>query len=251
MKKALLTLVIAFCATMTYANRSIDWSVESIVSPTVLNSNSSNQTPFAYDIIAKNNGTDNVESGDTITFQFAIIIGSNAIVFPSSTSVYIRIANKTYASGDTMHISGNITANWYVGTSTNITFSAYSGLLNRDLGGNGITPETSPGTNNNTKSSAITWFNRYGWGVHVNDVTATSLLVSPNPATDMITISPTVLSTDSKMVVTVTDVCGRIVYSGTFEGSKIELNTTEFEKGIYIIHVKNGELNSSSKVIIQ
>lgn len=248
MKKILLTLTLAFTAGIAFSQRSVDWSVESILQPTQLNSNASNQTPFAFEVVLKNNGADVVDPGDTITYQFKFVAGTTTFYVPNG-AVYIYIMNKTLNSGDTMHLRGSFTLNVYAPSSLNLTLSVTSFVLNRRAV-DGVVLETT-NTANNTGSANMVWYNEKGWGVNVQDLTADQLFIAPNPAAETVKISPSILSSSDNMQVSITDMTGRVVYEETSAATSLDVNTSEFTSGMYIVTVKSGNLVSSSKLMIR
>jgi len=246
MKKVLLTLALALTAGFSHAQRAIDWSVEEIVAPTSLTSTASS-TSFTFDIVLKNNGPDSVLIGDTIGYQLSISQGTTVIVALPNGAVYIRPVTRNVPSGDTVHVTGAFTIGIRPNFSLNVTFRAFSQIFNR--ASNGITPETS--ATNNSKTRDMVWYNPQGWGVSVNEVSATNLSVYPNPASDNVNISLNIVDPSKVSEVTITDLAGRVVYNETITNSTINVNTSNFDAGMYIVTVKNGDLTSTSKISIK
>lgn len=246
MKKVLLTLALALTAGFSHAQRVVDWSVEEIVAPTSLTSTAS-ATSFTYDVVLKNNGTDQVLIGDTLGFQISASQGSTVIFALPNGGIYIRPITKDIAAGDTIHLTGAFSIGLRPNLSMNITFRVFSQLLNRTS--TGLIPETS--FTNNSKTKDMVWYNPQGWGVSVADINNSNLSVSPNPATDMINVSVNVVDPSKTSELTVTDMTGRVVYTETITGSATAISTESLEAGIYIINVKNGDLISTSKVTVK
>lgn len=252
MKKVLLTLAVALTATLSYAApRTIDWSVDQIISPTQMNSSSSTGTTFTFDIVLKNNGTDTVNTSDTVAYQLYAKNSGNQVIFAAPNGgVYIMKVKKIIAPGDTMHITGSITFNLYTDYSQTISFSAYSILLNRTS--TGVANEGTGTTANNTKSASMTWLSTHGWGLNVNNTFVNNMSVYPNPAKDYMNITLQSITINSPIKVSVFDVNGREVYTETFSNpSNISINTSSFNKGLYTVKVVNGDLTSVNKVNIQ
>ena len=246
MKKVLLTLALALTAGFSHAQRVVDWSVEEIVAPTSLTSTAS-ATSFVYDVVLKNNGTDQVLIGDTLGFQISASQGTTVIFALPNGGIYIRPMTKDVAAGDTIHLTGAFSIGLRPNLSMNITFRVFSQLLNRTS--TGLIPETS--YTNNSKTKDMVWYCPQGWGVSVADITNSNLSVSPNPATDMINVSVNVVDPSKTSELTVTDMTGRVVYTETINGSSTVISTESLEAGIYIINVKNGDLISTSKVTVK
>lgn len=251
MKKVLLTLTLALIAGFSHAQRAIDWSVEEIVAPTQLNS-APTATSFNFDIVLKNNGPDSVFADDTFGFsiQARVKNNPNQIYFavPNNPSdVIIRRVNKIMAPGDTMHLTGAVTAGLIANNSFIFTLRVTSIILNRST--NGITPETS--TTNNILTKDMTWFNRYGWGVSVADVNTENVSVYPNPAADVVNINLNVVDPSSPFDVVITDMTGRVISTESFNSGNIQINTSDLTSGIYTVQVKNGDLISTTKISVK
>jgi hypothetical protein len=247
MKKVLLTLALALTAGFSHAQRAIDWSVEEIILPTSLTSTAS-ATSFTFEIVLKNNGTDQVLIGDTVGYQISASQGANVIFALPNGGVYIREVTKNMSAGDTMHLTGAFSIGIRPNLSVNVTLRAFSQIFNRKTSG-GITPETS--FTNNSKTRDMVWFNPQGWGVSVNNVTASNLSVSPNPASDVINVSVNLVDPSKTSELTVTDMTGRVVYTETINGASTVISTDALVSGMYIIQVKNGDLISTSKVSVK
>ncbi|MFM6984369.1 MAG: T9SS type A sorting domain-containing protein [Chitinophagaceae bacterium] len=249
MKKVLLTLALALTAGFSHAQRVVDWSVEEIVAPTSLTSTAS-ATSFVYDVVLKNNGTDQVLIGDTLGFQISAYqpnVPTNVYFALPNGAVYIRPMTKDVAAGDTIHLTGAFSIGLRPNLSMNITFRVFSQLINRTS--TGLIPETS--YTNNSKTKDMVWYCPQGWGVSVSEVYNNNLSVSPNPATDIINVSVNLVDPSKASELTVTDMTGRVVYSETIFGSTTTISTSSLEAGMYIINVKNGDLTSTSKVTVK
>lgn len=252
MKKVLLTLAVALTATLSYAApRSIDWSVDQIISPTSMPSNSSTGTTFTFDIVLKNNGTDTAMTSDTMAWQLYAKNSSNQVIFAAPNGgVYIMRLKKNMAPGDTMHLTGSMTFGYYTDYSQTVNFSAYSILLNRTA--NGVANEGTGTTANNVKTASMVWVSAHGWGLNVNGTFVNNMSVYPNPAKDFVNIALQAISVNSPIKVSVLDINGREVYTETFSNaSNISVNTSSFNKGIYTVKVVNGDLISVNKINIQ
>ena len=247
MKKILLTLALALTAGFSHAQRVIDWSVESIDAPTSLNSTAS-ATSFTYDIVLKNNGTDQVLIGDTVGYQISASQGTNLIFAIPNGALYIRLVTKNMAAGDTMHLTGSFSIGIRPNLSVNVTLRAVSQIFNRKTTG-GIIPETS--LTNNVKTRDMIWYNPQKWGVSVADINSSNLTLSPNPASDIINVSVNLVDPSKTSELTVTDMTGRVVYTETINGASATISTDSLESGMYIIQVKNGDLISTSKVSVK
>ena len=79
---------------------------------------------------------------------------------------------------------------------------------------------------------------------------AASINVFPNPANNHLTIA---LGSNNKNVeVAIADITGKIVYTtSVYETNRIEVNTSEFAEGIYIVQIQSREFISTKKHIIK
>ena len=65
-------------------------------------------------------------------------------------------------------------------------------------------------------------------------------ILSPNPCTDQINICFTKINIIKRQI-TIFDISGKIVFEKGFRAKNINLNTSNFEKGIYFINVSDGK----------
>ena len=156
MKKLFTIALVALISTTAYAQRSIDWSVDEVISPTELNSDFSSGTAIPLSIVLKNNGPDMAKIGDTVLYQMLITTTGNQIIlgYPAAntTQFAFRILTKDMAKDDTLQIVQNLTSNLYFSQSTNVKYFITSILRN---GGSAdpITAEVAPNTTNNSTNN--------------------------------------------------------------------------------------------------
>ncbi|MFT5511945.1 MAG: hypothetical protein ACI8SE_000339 [Bacteroidia bacterium] len=250
-KVYVLSLLMLTLAGGAFAQRTIDWAVDDIVSPTQLNSSQQNQTPIVVVAVLKLVSGDSAFIGDTVGYQLVIRSSSDQLVaaLPNG-SLYAKVLHKNMGVGDTMHLNRTITLNAGITTSSDIKFQVLSVLINRS---NPITAEVAPGSANNLATKNIVWWNKQGWGVSVANVTLADLVkVFPNPASDEVTIEWNLTSGDNKREVTVYDINGRVVLteSATANVFTQSLNIKSLEAGMYMVKVSNGEFTSTQKLQI-
>ena len=79
---------------------------------------------------------------------------------------------------------------------------------------------------------------------------SSSINLFPNPANNHLTIA---LGSNNKNVeVAIADITGKIGYTTTIvETDKVEVNTSEFAEGIYIVQIQSGEFISTKKLIVK
>ena len=247
-KYVLFTLAFAAMAMFANAARTIDWSTESFTAPDSIRSTSTS-TLFNIGVVMKNNGTDTVMAGDTLLFQFAVSTITPAqtiLVYPSSTTLALRVVNKTYAPGDTMMLSLSLTANLKIINSTNVRITLISHIVNRpDVGFEGAST-----ISNNTKTKDVPWYNEHGWSVGMKAAEAYTTTVYPNPVSDVLNID---VNNTSDKVVTLYDLAGRKVDEVAFTGNHTTLNVARYNRGLYIYEVKmtDGQLLKTGRVSVK
>ncbi|MEZ4804451.1 MAG: T9SS type A sorting domain-containing protein [Bacteroidia bacterium] len=237
MKKILLTLAIALTATFAYSQRSIDWSVEEIIKPTMVEHNK----PITTHIVCKNNGADTAMVGDTLY--------SRVVLNGQLVSVWVfKLLTADLAPGDTIHHVFTINGAPVGGLSFNGSFSAQSLLQNRP----DLVLETSATTTNNVKSSTIPYINDKGWGVSVNTVAANDFMsIYPNPSSNNFNVDVKMLGGDVQLQMI--DMTGKTVktINNMNTATGFNVNVSDLSKGLYIVQLKSGDFISSSKVNVQ
>ena len=83
--------------------------------------------------------------------------------------------------------------------------------------------------------------------VNTNEVTAILFKAYPNPAIDEIHVE---LTQTEDFTLSLSDLSGKQVYTDSFKGNKITINTGQFPKGIYILSVETKQKKQSQKIII-
>jgi hypothetical protein len=79
---------------------------------------------------------------------------------------------------------------------------------------------------------------------------ASSINLYPNPADNHLTIAWG--SNNKKVEVTIADVTGKIIYTTIARDTqKVEMNTEDFAKGIYVVQIQSGELIGTNKLVIE
>lgn len=82
----------------------------------------------------------------------------------------------------------------------------------------------------------------------VNFASGFAVSISPNPASTYINVT---LSGNGSSKVIMSDLNGKVVYNQTTTAPKLQINSSTFAKGMYIIKVVNGSDISTNKVIVQ
>ncbi len=254
MKKAITLLFLVSLSTAMFAQRSIDWSVEELITPDNLYSNSSTGTAFNVKFVCKNNSVESVVAGDTILwFGVLIDIATNQIMIQAPDQAlngnrYIVIADRTIAQNDTIHIGRALNINTYVTQSRDVRVGVASELLNRS---NSIKDDKS---DNNEMFADMVWYNPNENGVSVENVDyKNNIAVYPNPANDLVNVKLLLTKFDNVKVELI-DLAGKTITSNNvtsfINDRSYKLDVADVENGVYIVKVTNGEKISTSKVTI-
>jgi len=245
MKKVLLTALSVILTSAVFGQRSVDLSVESILEPSIINSNTSTGTQFSVLGVFKNNSaTDSILVGDTLIFQVALRNASGTPL--AASNLLFRINAKVIIPGDTQHIRYNFTWNQYFINS----FRAQVSLLVIAANRPSLIFEQTP---NNLKTKDMDYINPNGFAVGINNVTNNTVLNTyPNPATDILSIELPSKSVENMTTSTViTDITGKTVLSQDFSSNELlSLNVSALNNGIYILNVKNGDLSYQTKITV-
>ena len=251
-------LYAAFCLSLfsvsAIAQRTVDWSINEIASPTELNSNVQTGTKVDVKLVCQNMGPDKAQTGDSVFYQF--FADRSTLIFwaPNAQNrniYYLSVLSRDLDVNDTIHVSNSIQLNSYVPNSVDISFGARSLLQNRT---SGLTAEDTSTLSNNVSLKQIIWYNPQKWGVGVEDVEQEGLFtIYPTPAHNYLMIQPLILNTKENLEVILFDMSGRKVLNKTFEDKTdaYRLNLENTDKGIYILSVKQGNKTTSKKITIQ
>jgi hypothetical protein len=237
MKKLLLTLTIAASSLFVNAQRSVNWSTEAILGIDTVYSSASG-TPLPITFVVKNNGVDTVMAGDSLLFQYVLSSGSTLIAaYPSSSSLSVRVINRTVLPGDTMHMTLNISLNSKVNSSAVVQSTVISHVINRpNLGF-----EVAPNNANNTKTISTVWMNEQRWPVGLSEElnkAAESLSVYPNPASDLINFA---IDYNKATAVKMMDITGRVIETVNFNLNNAQVDVRNYNAGIYLYQVLDNE----------
>jgi hypothetical protein len=70
--------------------------------------------------------------------------------------------------------------------------------------------------------------------------------IFPNPVQDQLTIRLT--NSEIEVMVSITDLTGRLVYNEQFSGDQLAIQTTEWAKGVYAVTVRSGDKQSTYRI---
>ena len=74
------------------------------------------------------------------------------------------------------------------------------------------------------------------------------IIVFPNPATNTLNIN---LQTEKNFLITITDIKGRTIYKETIFSAQHQLDVSEYNQGLYFLHVTSNTSSFSHKIIIK
>ena len=81
----------------------------------------------------------------------------------------------------------------------------------------------------------------------VNELTSPAITLYPNPATDILNIG----STLSILKIEISNNLGQIVYQKITDDKAIQINTSSFSKGIYLVEIETSEGRAIKKLVIE
>ena len=255
MKKIFTTAIaLALCATASYGQRLSDLSVQSIDGPTEMQSGASN-TLINLNIAVHNDGPDDLKMGDTIYYLMQIVNDGKVLLQTlNADKLFYRfgsVLTRDVVAGDTFHFVNTFDVNLVWQQTIEVSVIASVIVLNRpDL------PLEDQGIfqNNFKTKQGVIWYNEAKWPLDVSEVNKGALSIFPNPSANSATIQFNYVDASTAAVVSVYDMKGALVYTGTQnvgDFSPIEINTSELNNGVYVVKVDNGEVQATSKFVVQ
>ena len=174
----------------------------------------------------------------------------------SVTGVSLDTTNSNLDSGKTLSLLATVApANatnkiviWSSSKTTVATVSTTGIVTGKAAGTATITVTTADGSK--TDSCVVTVENTVG----ISDNTLNNLVsIYPNPATDLVTIDLGNSSDNAQARVQIVDLLDKLVYeSGVVTQTLVlQINTSQFGKGIYIVNITKGSETICKKLIIQ
>lgn len=245
-------MIMMVCAVTAFGQRNVDWSVDTILTNEVT-SNTTQGSIFNIEAVFKNNGPDTVLMGDTVAYQF-VVLNSNdqPMIAVPQTGLGAYLFNRRFEPGDTMHFHLRLVLNTYYTTSFNCKLRVSSAIFNRTTPG-GVASEQTATAANNIYVKPVIWYNPQGWGVGINDVEVSPIMLYPNPAVNTAVISFNQVNVTEQSNIEVYDLNGRLLHSQQVVAGAREctLNTTNLQNGFYIVKVGNSAFQSEQKIQIQ
>lgn len=245
MKKVLLSVLVAGCATIASAQRSIDLATTTINFDTIFGATTGTSASPKFTV--KNLGPDTLVKGDTIVYQFWVANSSGNVeaATPPSPSNYwpLPLSVDTLLPGDSVLVSDPTvrTLNKYVTVSSNnFIFIITAHAVRRDNNAAlALTFETSPKNANNTTAKVGIWMNEQLWPVGLNEeIEGAKFSVYPNPASSVVNFT-TEYTKATK--VEIMDMAGRLVERADFNLGSSQVDVSSYNKGIYFYNVISTE----------
>jgi len=107
------------------------------------------------------------------------------------------------------------------------------------------------GDTNNPRTIAVlgdaTYTANFVSNVGIYDVQATSIMVSPNPATEAVTVSGLKAGTLVKLI----DMAGKECFAATTKGEKLTLDLSTLPAGLYFLRAVSDEGQTTLKIVKQ
>jgi hypothetical protein len=242
MKKILLSTLALIMSFGLMAQRNIDLSVDSFITPeTSIQGSTQTGTQFAIQAVLTNNSSvDTVKVGDTLIFQSSLTIPGGVVRGP----LLFRLVSQEILPGDTQHFNTNFAWTSYLINSTRVTVNLVVFLTNRP------NLPIDNGTNN-AYAEEMDYINPNGFGVSVTSVNEGEASVFPNPAVNNVTVSLSQAEVDASTQIVIYDLTGKVVKSMTSkEVTNISVDVSELSSGVYTMKVTNGEHVSSNKLTV-
>lgn len=86
------------------------------------------------------------------------------------------------------------------------------------------------------------------WPIGVKEVSTQESVLYPNPASDFFTIQQ---KGSGAMTVQMSDLLGKTVFEGQFNGSKNTINTNDFPEGIYMVRISTASGTQLERLVIK
>jgi hypothetical protein len=258
MKKTL-TLALILMASISFAQRNL-----SIVSftPDELVANNANSMTLTYSITCQNNGTETIQTTDSIFF--------NLLVLNRNTTPAIVVFENPTGALDGNGLLRPVTTAIPPGGTINVG-TADINLLNQNGGQpfqfsrdylmgvtayvwNRTNPVADSDSTDNVSGKIVIWYNEYRNGLSVSDVVYNdNIKVYPNPATDVLNVE--VLGRNlENATIEIVDFSGKVVVSensaSSFANGAYSLNTKELSNGLYVVKISQDGKVSTTKVTI-
>ncbi len=148
----------------------------------------------------------------------------------------------------------NGASNKYIPLQLDLSSQKYYGWARLDAAANAISFTVKDYAYNTVPNQSILAGQTTTTGINENSF-ASAINIFPNPATDKLTIN--LGGNNEKIEVTIADITGKIIYKtvGTnpdsYRDEKIEVNTSDFAAGIYVVQIQSAEFTAMKKLIVE
>ncbi|TNE81803.1 MAG: T9SS type A sorting domain-containing protein [Bacteroidetes bacterium] len=256
MKKLFTLFAAVAISSAAFAQRSVEFKLDSIYAPYELVSTAGGGTDFSVLFQCSNNGTDSIFAGDSIFYNFALYTASSSPQFigahPYATSANVfgfgAVVTKDMGQGDTVFF----TATGNLPFRANITLQVIGQggvyLVNRSNGQDFSNDAVSA---NNRKAYIYTWYNAEKWPLSAENMELDAISVYPNPAVNTVTVKAPIAGGDVATV-KVYDMKGQLVKTEQTAANAAEhnLNVADMNNGVYVVEVSSGDFIKTTKLVV-
>ncbi len=255
MKKFFTLVIVAALSTVAYGQRVVDLQVKAMVSPDKLNSTDQG-TLMKLNLEVFNDGPDDLMIGDTIYYSMILANLNNQVITQIPQDAHLGyvtvglILARNVNAGDTFHFLKDINIALLATNTFEVNVMGTVFAQNRP----DLTFEGSGSNADNRKVSKIIWYNKDNFPLSTSILVTDGVIVYPNPAADVTTISLSAVEVGETTTLRIFDINGKEVFVETKAAGvadAFEVNTTAFENGVYMIQVSSGAQIRSSKLVVQ
>jgi hypothetical protein len=79
----------------------------------------------------------------------------------------------------------------------------------------------------------------------IGEQSANALVIYPNPVNDKLTLE----TQETIGTVEIYNLMGALVYSQESCGNKVEINTADWQRGVYFVHMMNDKVSETRKIV--
>lgn len=256
MKKLFTLFAAVAISSAVFAQRAVDFQLDSIYEPYEMVSTANGGTDFSFIFQCSNVGTDSIFANDTIFYNFAVYTFANppqfigAFPFAQSANVFQRgtAVGKDMGPGDTIFFVATGTLPFRANVSIQVIGQGGVYLVNRPSGQDFSNDAVSA---NNRKPILVTWYNAEKWPLSSETVSADPMGVYPNPAVNEVTVK-TAIAGSSVATIKVYDMKGQLVKieQSAANAAEHKLNVTDMNNGVYVVEVTSGDLVQTTKLVV-
>jgi|GEM_PF-2406059 len=254
MKKIFTLLLSTLVGSVAFAQRVVDVSIVEIVSPSELNSTSSG-TVFKMNLSCKNDGPDDILTGDTIYTSWILGSLQNQVIDQKPNGANQGVVTisgfmtRDVIAGDTFHYVANVTSTYYATKTLEVNLIASIHMRNLP----DLSFEDQSSSVNNRSIKKVTWFNEGKWPLSTGELAHENVTIYPNPAAENATISALTLDATSATTVRIFNLQGQEVFNNVLGAGSVEninVDASALKNGVYMVQLINGEKVQTSKLVV-